>query len=134
MAGLSGCGETRFDTTTLPRIGGRQIVLYRCNVDLRSGRASIERPAALDTVEEGLWEKKLTGGLQEGRRYEIILEEKRSKERARFVVRETDGGTGEPLRTIPVQEFRGFHDGTCARAVTFKDGQIRFCAEFWVND
>lgn len=94
----------------------------------------IDRPAALDAVDESLWEQKTTGGVREGRRYEIVLENKRSKDQARFLVRETDSGTGEPLRTIPVQEFRGFHDGTCARALSFKDGQIRFWAEFWVND
>jgi hypothetical protein len=38
------------------------------------------------------------------------------------------------VRTIPVQEFTGDHEGAAARAMTIKDGVARFWMEFWMLD
>jgi hypothetical protein len=121
----------RFESTPLAWLG-RRVASYRCTVDLWSGRTVVERPGALDPVEQALWSSQAAQGLREGRRYEVVLEDIGPNERTRVLVRVTDGGTGELRRTIPVQEFRGFHDGAGVRALVLRDGIARFWTEFWI--
>ena len=107
----------------------------RCAVDLRSGSTTIERPTSLSAVEESLWNQRPSQALREGRLYQVVIDRTRTSkggltDRARVSLRELDCGTGELLRTIPVQEFRGDHECAGAHALTMKDGTLRFWVEF----
>ena len=107
----------------------------RCAVDLRTGTVTIDRPP----VENALWKQQTTQALSEGQIYQVVVERRRTTkggftDRARVSLRVTDSGTGDPVRTIPVQEFTGDHEGAAARAMTIKDGVARFWMEFWMLD
>jgi len=140
LLGLAGCGEARWASTPIPPIGGRRLGRVRCAVDLRSGATVIERPTATNAVEEALLQNPLAHAMSEGRSYQVVIERDRSskkasfKDRARVSLRETDSGTGDLLRIIPVQEFTGEHEGACARAMIIKGRVARFWMEFWMLD
>lgn len=107
----------------------------RCAVDLRTGAVTIQHPP----VEETLWKQQTTQAMAEGRLYQVVIDRRRSKkggftDRARVSLRETDNGTGDLVRSIPVQEFTGDHEGAAARAMTIQNGVARFWMEFWMLD
>ena len=137
---LAGCGGDQWPSTAIPPIGGRRLGHVRCTVDLRSGGTVIDRPTTPTAVEESLWQSLSPQAVKEGRLYQVVIERDRSsktalfKDRARVSFRESDSGTGDLLRVIPIQEFRGIHEGACARAISAKDGVLRFWMEFWILD
>jgi hypothetical protein len=140
LLGLAACGEARWPWTPIPPIGGRRLGLVRCAVDLRSGVTVIERPTTTTAVEESLWPSPSPQAMKEGRLYQVVIERSRSskksmfKDRALVSLRETDSGTGDVLRVLPLQEFRGDHEGAVARAMTVQGSTVRFWMEFWMLD
>jgi len=139
LLGLAACGEARWPSTPIPPIGGRRLGLVRCTVDLRSGVTGIERPPMTTAMEDSLWSNPSPQAMKEGRIYQVVIERRRSKksgftDRARVCLRETDGGTGDLVRIIPVQEFTGDHEGAGPRAMSVQGSTVRFWMEFWMLD
>jgi hypothetical protein len=130
-------------TTRLPRLGGRKIAPYRCKVDLATGKTELDLPKDLEKDEEAVWNDLSEQISRDGHTFQILIEDNKNKKKGgipgfpdwvRVSISELDNETKKIIRTIPIQEFQGEHEGHGVRALILKDGKIRFWMQFWVND
>ncbi len=125
-------------TTLLPYLGARQVASCRCTVDLPSGKVEVLPSTRSDVESEPGWNDLSDRTTREGRTYRVFLEADGGKHQffpslVRVSVLESDSRTGTPIRSIPVQEFRGTHEDHGVRALSLTSGRLRFHVQFWVN-
>jgi hypothetical protein len=131
----SGCAATTAGTTSLPKIGARQVRSYACDVDLSSGAAEVAPVLQADEASRANRSLELYG---KSRSFKVSVDDNRighawEESWVRVSVHEF-GENGIYLRTIPVQVFLGAHDQHAVSGLGLKDGRLRFVVEFWTDD
>jgi hypothetical protein len=118
-------------------------VLFRCKIDLGTGKVELTQPRDPKDDELAAWDSLAKEIAKDGRLYRVTFEDNAGKPEltslglpdwVRVSVVELDEQSGAVLRIIPVQDFRGEHERHGNRALVLKAGVLRFWIQFWSDD